>query len=149
MEEHIKYKMMFTGLFISLAVLVVVVFAVAIKVDREAPPPEAVDIDALDEQIYREYERGEGSNEVVDEYTEENGISFLNDRAVITFKKDTTQKKALTILSDFAEAYEYNKEDNTYEILLKKEYDYESLTKYCETIVSSYIQITKCDLITK
>ncbi len=149
MEEHIRNKMMFGILFFVLIVFIGVVFTVAIKMDREAPIKEPEDIDVLNQKIQSEYESGNVAEEEEDIYTEENGISFLADRAIITFTKKTSRTKALTILGDFADAYEYDKENDKYEVLLRKDYSYQELTKYCQTIINSYTQVTDCELITK
>ncbi len=148
MEEHVKYRMLFSTLFIVLIIFIVVVFSFAIKMDRETPQEEVEDISVIDQKIYNEYEKGTVTSEE-DIYNEDNGISYLNDRAIITFTKKTSRKKALTILGDFAIGYEYDKENDKYEVLLNKEYKYQELVNYCKSIVSSYSQVTDCELITK
>ncbi len=149
MEEHIKYKMLFSLLFIALVFIVVVVFAVAIKTDRETPVKEPEDISVIDNKIYEEYEKGTNSEEVKDEYVLDNGVYYLDDHAVIKFTNNTSDKKALNILSDFAEAYEYNEEEDSYEVVLKKKYSYNDLINYCKSLTKSYSRIISCDIVTK
>jgi len=149
MEEHIKYKLLFSLIFIALVFIVVVVFAVAIKTDRETPVKEPEDISVIDNKIYEEYEKGTNSEEAQDEYVLDNGIYYLDDHAIIEFMENTSDKKALNILSDFADAYEYDEDNDSYEVILKKKYSYNDLLKYCKSIVSKYPRVTDCKVITK
>ncbi len=150
MEDHIKNKLLFTVLFIVLIVFVVVVFAVAIKTDRETPVQEPEDISVIDAKIFDEYEKGTNSEETVsDDYVLDNGIYYLADHALIKFNSKTTQNKALSILGDFADAYEYHEDDDSYEVILKKTYSYNDLIKYCNNIINSYSRVTSCEVITK
>ena len=150
MEEHVRNKMLISTFFLVLALVVVSVFAIAIKTDREAPVQEQEDINDISNKIYEEYEKGSYSDEeVADEYVLENGIYYLPDHAIITFTSSTSNNKALKVLSDFADAYGYEEDEDYYEVILKKSYSYNDLIKYCDTLIKKYKNITGCKPITK